>query len=570
MSDTLVAPRIEDLFDPAVVPNRAERLAMYEDFKSAMADTILDSAHAFMRGEVGFSKTEGIVKYDSPSRRVGNLRGDISKVDDPERRAELEKAISIIEKDLTQTSPINSVPFASSGIVPFDVAGPLAMLIPRNFTLRNMVARTKGIGQSTMFQQITGITNSGTGGVASAMPFFDTGVTDSFGGVTLNRPPKINYAGSRVTVPYGQMGFSTEVDYTAQFAGQDYVDLRLTAHQSLIWSHMLGEERALGNSRNFALAVPGGTWTPQVDASYTATGLPAGAGTVIVTAISSMGESQGKAGSAGVTTTLNESISWSAVGTLDADTLGLAVYYTNTGTGYHYRGTTPDISGASGPAKFVQVAALPSTSVDNGSYSAKVGAWNGFVTTLNNASFSGTNPPLGGGYQKALNGFLSTTEPGGEVQDLFASLWESVQARPDQCLTTGQIRRGLAKSLQDGNNGYRLNISAGDGVNVGSAVNGIENESAGGAGDDGGMVALKAWPYMPDGVLLVHSTMFPFPDAGFANTVEVRNCVDLTLIEWTQIGLTWDSSSYQYGAQLFRSPGWSGAVTNILTTPFAS
>ena len=35
------------------------------------------------------------------------------------------------------------------------------------------------------------------------------------------------------------------------------------------------------------------------------------------------------------------------------------------------------------------------------------------------------------------------------------------------------------------------------------------------------------------------------------------------VIEWPQIGMTYDISSYQYGTLAFRAPAWSGAITGI-------
>jgi hypothetical protein len=126
-------------------------------------------------------------------------------------------------------------------------------------------------------------------------------------------------------------------------------------------------------------------------------------------------------------------------------------------------------------------------------------------------------------------------------------------------LTTAAIRRALAKNLQAGNNGYRLNFQTGsDGATIGSVVTAIQNEST------GKMVDVIAHPYLPAGTALVHTRALPFPDSGVSETVQAVNVQDMLVIEWPQIQLGYDLSTYQYGTLAFRAPAWSGAITNIV------
>ena len=117
----------------------------------------------------------------------------------------------------------------------------------------------------------------------------------------------------------------------------------------------------------------------------------------------------------------------------------------------------------------------------------------------------------------------------------------------------------MAYIQQQGNpTGYRLNYETGsDGITIGSVVTAIANEST------GKMVDVIAHRFCPAGVALVHSTQLPFPDSGVASTVEVHAVQDLMVIEWPQIGMTYDISSYMYGTLAFRAPAWSGAITGI-------
>ena len=69
---------------------------------------------------------------------------------------------------------------------------------------------------------------------------------------------------------------------------------------------------------------------------------------------------------------------------------------------------------------------------------------------------------------------------------------------------------------------------------------------------------------MPAGVAVIHSTQLPFPDSGVSTTVTANNVVDQMVIEWPQIGMSYDLSTYTYGTLAFHAPAWSGVITGIL------
>ena len=141
------------------------------------------------------------------------------------------------------------------------------------------------------------------------------------------------------------------------------------------------------------------------------------------------------------------------------------------------------------------------------------------------------------------------------------SLYNSSMADPEVIFTTAAVRRALAKAIQSNasNAAYRFNYETGsNGVTVGSLINAIQNEAT------GTMVDLITHRFMPAGAMVIHQKQLPFPDSGVSQTVEVHNVVDSMIIEWPQIGFSYDVSSYTYGALAFRAPAWSGLVTGIL------
>ena len=551
----LTAPSIDELFGGLPAEQRLDR---FEAYKAALSLSHKNSQIGHRNGTLAFNgKT--IVKSASVADRIGEIRELVTKGLSGDQIADISSALDRVAdvtkatpgSEWTLTSPLNNSTSGVTGLVPYDLEPALAMLVPRSFILRNSVSRIGGIGQAYEFRRILGVSNSNTGSVPNLNTFFNaTSQSATFGSLSLNRPARIQYSADKVVLSHVNQGVSDEVDLTAQFAGMGYTDLRQLSHTSLLWAHMLGEERNLLNSRATAISISGVSIAAANAAGVSGSGLPAGTATAVyVTFSSSVGESQAITATGTVTTTSGSGVGLTITGGVPSGSLAVNVYVNYSGT--YYKGTTVLTNGTS-PATFVTVAALPSTSADNGSYNAN--GYDGFVSTLTNSTVAGS--------VKALNGSVSQTIPGDDFQSVFYNLYSSVIADPDMILTTASIRKALAASLQQQTsaNGYRLNFQTGaDGITIGSVVTAIQNEAT------GKMVDLIAHPYMPAGTALVHSKTLPFPDSGVSETVQVVNVQDMIVLEWPQIQMSWDASTYQYGTVAFRAPAWSGAITNILS-----
>jgi len=542
------APSVDDLFGGLPAEQRVER---FEAYKAALSACHTKSIHAAQTGSASFEKGVGIVKHNTVASQAAEFKSNLSKSVSADQLAAVESAlagISDINKDWSLTTPLTGVPYGNIGLVPYDLDPALSMLVPKTFILRNQIPRVGAVGQALEFRRILGVSNSGTGSVANLNTFFNSNsVTSSYGGVSLNRPNKINYAADRIVKSFVEQGVSDSVTMQAEFAGRGYTDLRQLSHTSLLWATMLGEERNMLNARSTALSTSGLTFTAVADT--TGTGITVGtASTVVqVTLSSSFGETAPLAAGT-VTTVSGQGVKVTYTGALPAGTLAINIYATTT-TPNIYKATSYNVASAS--LLGLTFATSTAASATDVSYSTL--AYDGFVSTLTDTTQTG--------YVKALNGALSSSEPGAEFQDAFISLFNLNQADPDFILTTAAIRRSLAKSIQQQGTatGYRLNYETGsDGITIGSVVTAIANEST------GKMVDIIAHRFCPTGVALVHSTQLPFPDSGVSSTVEVHAVQDLMVIEWPQIGMTYDISSYMYGTLAFRAPAWSGAITNII------
>lgn len=544
------APTMDQLFGGLPAEQRLDR---FEAYKSALSISQSKALQAARTGSVSFNGSS-LVKNATVADRIGEIRDVVTKGMNAEQVADITSALDRVQdvtkagSEWTLTNPLNNSNSGVTGLVPYDLDPALALLVPRSFILRNSVSRIGGIGQAYEFRRILGVTNSNTGGVANMSTFFNpTGTSATFGGVSLNRPSKISYAADKIVLSHVNQGVSDQVDLTAQFAGQGYTDLRQLSHTSAIWAHMLGEERNMLNGRASVLSISGIS-AAATNVASAATGLPAATATAVyVTLSSSQGESQAITASGTPTTTATSGIAIAFTGSLPAGVVAVNTYVNYSGT--YYKGTT-NLANGTTPTLFTTVSALPSTSADNGSGNSL--GYDGFVSTLTGAS---------SGYTRSLNGALSTSIPGDEFQTAFYSLYTSVIGDPDMILTSAGVRKALAASIQQEGTptGYRLNYTlGGDGVTVGSVVTAIQNEST------GKMVDIVAHPYMPAGVALIHSKTLPFPDSGVSETVQAVNVQDMIVLEWPQIQLSWDISTYQYGTLAFRAPAWSGSITNIL------
>ena len=533
-----------------------QQVARFEAFKSALSAVQASTLKAHRNGELSFDPQRGIVKSAGVSERIDNFRNDISKAVSGDQLAAVQSALdglSDIQKDLTLTSPLNSSVSGISGLVPYDLDPVLSLLIPKELYLRNSTSRIKAQGQALEFRRITGVSNAGVGGVANLSTFFSSAsAATSFGGVTLNRPTKITYAADKIVKSFAEQGLSDSVSLQAEFAGQGYTDLRQLSHTALIWAHFLGEERNLLNAVSTALPTAGLTFTAAPDA--TGTGIVTGSASSVcqVTLSSAYGETAPLAAGT-ITTTSGQGAKWTYTGTVPAGTVAINMYVTISGT--VYKTTTPSVA-TTGPTGLAYTSGW-TVPVADGSFNTYAAGSNsgtgydGFVSTIS----------ASGGYVSALNNTIaSQSNPDLFLQDAFVSLYNTNMADPDVVFTTANVRTSIAKGIQTGasTSSYRLNYETGaGGVVLGSLVQAIQNEST------GKMVELVTHRFMPAGVAVIHSKTLPFPDSGVSATVEVHNVVDSMVIEWPQIGFSYDISSYTYGNVAFRAPAWSGIVTGI-------
>ena len=566
------APSIDQLFGG--LPE-GERIARFEAYKSALSNIHTRTLGAAAEGRVQFVPKAGSVIRETNSS-LETLR-DISKAVSGDQLAAVQTAIGNIEKDLNLTSPLNSGVSGITGLVPYNLDPVLSMLVPKELYFRNSIARIKATGQALEFRRITGVTNAGVGNVADSLSgnngFFSSSTTQtqfpSGTGPSLNRPAMIQYAADKVVIPFKEFGYSDSVSLQAEFAGQGYTDLRQLSHTALIWAHMLGEEKGILKGKASALLTSANisAITAAITSAQDSTGagLPAsGTGTVAVTFSSSFGETASIAAGTITCAGTGAKVALSSAVAFPAGTLATNVYVTVGSTVFKATTQLLPTTGTTPVAALtfaVYAGTVPST---DGSYSAL--AYDGIINSIATGPnvYGNATSETTAGISLSLNGKLASL-PGDDFQSIFMSLYQNVMGDPEAIVTTASIRRALATSLQQVNagtgaitTGYRLNAEISDsGVVVGSLVGAIQNEAT------GRMVDLVTHRFMPAGTAVVLQKQLPFPDSGVGNCWEMHNVVDTMVIDWPQIGMSYDVSSYSYQTFAGRAPQWSALVTNI-------
>ena len=167
----------------------------------------------------------------------------------------------------------------------------------------------------------------------------------------------------------------------------------------------------------------------------------------------------------------------------------------------------------------------------------------------------------------------SATNPGNYGMSSGAPSWQwtggtaygqKLLARPQTVFVDGVIRAAMGqfvRSAAGGATAYRVIMApdqATGGMNVGSIVNGIANQTT------GDMVDFDTHPYMPVGNSYIWTKTLPIPDSEITNTVVAKNVQDYIYQMWVQIQFTFDASTYQLGSLVHYAPAWSGAISGLL------
>jgi hypothetical protein len=581
-------PKTGDMFGDAENPlELAERFEAYKAGLTKSAQNPLPTPGVPTMGSVEVNPLFELQKS------LGNA--DVQKALSPELIESVRNSLAgtDIGKDLLVGS--GGQLGGTGGLNAYDLEAPAKLLAPRPTPLRNRIARRKGVGTAHQWKTITGFTGTGTGGVGLMRPGITESTATQFGQVNYLRGPKISYAGTQSSAPYIQFGVSDQVSWAAQFSGQGYQDIRQLSQTSVLYSSMLLEERMLLGGRGTSGSFAGALASPAVGTlavvAANASSLTGEVGNtafvpsfyVGVTAVGVWGES---APTITAASTLLSAATGDVVAvpiTAVAGATGYRVYAgtSNTATSGVYTGLFPaQVSqgvstggpagvgpGAVGPisaAGTVHInftgggtGGLPSTGANpvNTDTSASAQDYDGILTICTGAN---------SGYVKNINNTFAGADGanvGNSFSTLFASLYDSVKADPDEILANGGDRKQVSDQLKnEASASYRItvdNASQAHNAQIGTLVTGVQNEVT------GKMVDLTVHPWLPQGTMPVISWSLPLPDSNISDVFAVYNVQDYMAIEWPVTQFAYETSSYWYGTFVCYAPAWCGALTGI-------
>ena len=549
----LQAPKAADLFGDELSPKKAAK--RMDEFQDSLNKSF------------ALPNTNGMSPAQDPTAALEALASQKSL--SPDALAGLNNAIASqrlalqdIQKDITLTSPL------STSFAAFDLEAPAKLLTPRPTPLRNKIPRKKGVGTSHRIKRITGYTGTGTGGQGQIWPGITESTTTAFGAINFERGAKISYSSDDIILPYNSYSLSDSVSFDANFSGLGYQDLRQLSSTSTLYATMLMEERmmlmARGTSTGYAGALSAPTVT--VTAPSPATGQVALANAtyyVYVTAdagVSSTGFGESIAAAVATQATSSQVLKIAVAPVVGA--LGYNVYVgTTTGlANAKFQGTFKSLTGfvvgagsaSVGDTLVYSTASAITAARATADTSAYATGYDGILTTI-----LGSNS----GFNNNINSVFSNTNPGIEFQSVFANLYNSVKADPDEILLNGSDRKQLSDAIKgSANANYRLNISQDEttGVTYGSVVNGIVNETTGKS------LAITVHPWLPQGVAPVLSYTLPIPDTEVSDIWSNYMVQDYMGIQWPVTQFAYEFSTYFRGNFFCSAPAWNGVVSGIV------
>lgn len=548
----LQAPKASDLFGDVESPKKAAK--RMDEFQDSLNKSF------------SLPNTNGLTPAQDPTSALEALAA--TKSLSPDALAGLNNAIASqrvasqeIQKDISLTSPL------STSFAAFDLEAPAKLLTPRPTPLRNRIPRKKGVGTSHRIKRITGYTGTGTGGQGQIWPGITESTTTAFGSINFERGSKISYTADDIILPYNSYSLSDSVSFDANFSGLGYQDLRQLSSTSTLYATMLMEERmmlmARGTASGYAgaLSAPSTPTVAAVSPTGSVTALANATYYVYVTA--DAGISSTGFGESVTTTVVSQATSSQALTVTIAPVVGAIAYnvYVGTTTGAanaHYQGRTTGTvftlggtgtSNTGNQAAYTTSGALATRAASD--TSAYATGYDGILPTVLGAN---------SGYNNNINSVFSNTNPGTEFQTVFANLYNSVKADPDEILMNGSDRKQLSDAIKgSANANYRLQISQDEatGVTFGSVVNGIVNETTGKSLD------ITVHPWLPQGVAPVLSYTLPIPDTEVSDVWANYLVQDYMGIQWPVTQFAYEFSTYFRGTFFCSAPAWNGVVSGI-------
>jgi hypothetical protein len=435
---------------------------------------------------------------------------------------------------------------ATTGLTFYDLEIGAKFLYPVLTPLRNEIPRVSGKGGiQADWRAVTGINTSG----------IRIGVS---GG---NRGAVMAVSTQNYSAAYKGIGIEDNVDFEAQYAGQNFEDIRALAAKVGLEALMLGEEiLLLGGNGTVALGV---TPTPSMTTASTGGGLSDGTYHVRCVALTLEGFLNASV-SGGIPTSVTRTNADGSTDTFGGGSAQISVdanIVLSGGTATQkITATVAAVRGAvayawlwgatAGGALLGAITTVNSnviTAAATGTQTAtSIGTSDNstnnlvFDGLLTQAMKSGSNA-----YYKSLDGSAITADGAGGIVEIDAALksfWDNYKLSPETIWVSSDLALSISQKILAGNaNGaYRIVVNMEQGMMVGGVMVATYLNRFSMAGAN--VLKVRIHPNMPAGMIFFYSTKIPYPVSGVGNVVQVRTRQEYYQIEWPL-----RTRKYEYG-----------------------
>ena len=480
---------------------------------------------------------------------------------------------SILGKAYTQSA------VATTGLTAYDLEAPAKLLFPVITPLRNSLPRVSGKGGiQANWRAVTAINST------TILPGISGG---NRGAVTTDTVA--NY-----TAAYKGLGLEQSVTFEADYAGENFEDVKALAVENLLKSLMVAEEKViLGGNASLALA---NTGTITLSSSNQATGFAntsMGVGCVALTFEGYMLASL----STGIVQSFTRT---NADASTDVINGGTALPSTqanltcNSNTFQVLSASVVAVAGAVGYAWFwgansanltlgaittINSVLITSNTATGATVAPGQSNYQALVATSNSTNalnFDGlltfaSNATLGSYQGTQATGTPGTGTPltsdgaGGivEIDTALQSFWDNYRLSPDCIWVSAQEQKNISAKVLSGSAtaAQRFVFNADQGMVAGGTMvrSYLNKFSMDGAKE----IPIRIHPNLPAGTILFTTSQLPYPMSNVTNVAQLRTRRDYYQIEWPLV-----TRRYEYGVycdevlQHFFPPSL-GVITNI-------
>ena len=471
---------------------------------------------------------------------------------------------------------------AISGITAYDLEAPAKQLYPVITPLRNEIPRVSGKGGiQANWRAVTAINTTAKNAIYAS------------GG---NRSGVMTTTTADYTASYKGFGLEDSVTFEADYAAENFQDVKALAVEGLLRAMMIGEEKLiLGGNTSLTLAnLASPTLVTANTGGTNMTGnIGYGVGCVALSFEGYLNASM----TTGIVQSYVRTNADASTDTINGG-IGLPVAQVNvtnacTGATNSMTASVSPVAGAVGYAWFwganagnltlgaittinsVSITAnATGTAVTPGvvNYQA-LGATNNSTNTL---SFDGiltfaSNSTLNSYQFTQANGTAGSGTPltsdgaGGivEIDTALKSFWDNYRLSPDTLWVNSQEMNNIGKKILAGaaNGAMRINFNMEQGmVGGGIMVRTYLNKFA---MDGATELKIRLHPNMPPGTMLFTTNRLPYPLSNVTNVMQMRMRRDYYQIEWPLVTRKYQYGVYEDGVLQHFFPPSTGVITNI-------